>query len=369
GKNWVRSLDSLPNPQDESGIFSDEELDTWISECKKLLGNSYADLHSLGLHDILKDIRQDLTEFGVNYESWFSEQSLSLNNPSAIDESINFLKNNGHLYEKEGALWFRSTALGDDKDRVVIRENGQPTYFASDIAYHWQKFQRGFDRLINIWGADHHGYIPRVRAALIALGADAEKLEVLLVQFAVLYRSGKKVQMSTRSGSFVTLRELRAEVGNDAARFFYAMRKPDQHLDFDLDLATSESKDNPIFYVHYAHARLCSLFSKYENLNGIAFDYSSISNMQLTLPEELDLCKLIEEFPDIIQRAADQRAPHVLIQYLRDLASSVHRYYNEYRIIDESSETTSNRLLLCAALRIVLANGLGILGLSTPEKM
>jgi len=238
----------------------DKELhiDALIRRCKALLGDMhYRETFDLGLNAILENIRNDLEEFGVHYDDWFSERSLT--ESGMVERVLQRLDKAGHTYEKNGAIWFRSTDFGDEKDRVVIRENGQNTYFASDIAYHMNKLERGYDQVIDIWGADHHGYVPRVKAALTALGDDAGKLGVLLVQFAILYRGGEKVQMSTRSGEFVTLRELRHEVGNDAARFFYVMRKCEQHMDFDLDLAKSQSSDNPVYYIQYAHARIASV--------------------------------------------------------------------------------------------------------------
>ncbi|HLA75271.1 MAG TPA: arginine--tRNA ligase, partial [Gammaproteobacteria bacterium] len=237
----------------------EEHIDALIARAKALLGEpGYRQVFAAGLNTILADIRNDLEEFGVHYDNWFSERSLM--ETGLVNKAVERLKSSGDLYEQDGAWWFRSTTYGDEKDRVVVRENGQYTYFASDIAYHLGKLERGFARIINVWGADHHGYVPRVKAALTALGCDAAKLDVLLVQFAILYRGTERAQMSTRSGEFVTLRELRQEVGNDAARFFYVMRKSDQHLDFDLELAKSRSNENPVFYVQYAHARICSVF-------------------------------------------------------------------------------------------------------------
>ena len=250
----------LELPPDESGGGDKEShIDALIQRIRELLGETdYRLVFDQGLDSILANIRQDLKEFGVVYDEWFSERSLEEN--GSVQQAIDRLQAAGHLYEKNGAIWFRSTDYGDEKDRVVVRDNGQTTYFASDIAYHMHKLERGYDRVIDVWGADHHGYVPRVKAALQALGDDPSRLDVLLVQFAILYRGGEKAQMSTRSGEFVTLRELRREVGNDAARFFYVMRKCEQHMDFDLDLAKSQSSDNPVYYVQYAHARFGSVF-------------------------------------------------------------------------------------------------------------
>ena len=240
------------------GGDKEQHIDALVSRAKTLLGEAaYREIFDLGLNAVLADIREDLQAFGVLYDEWFSERSLA--DDGSIDKALDRLRDNGYVYEKEGAEWFRSTEFGDEKDRVVVRENGAKTYFASDIAYHMNKIERGYERVIDVWGADHHGYVPRVKAALEALGDDASRLEVLLVQFAILYRGGERVQMSTRSGSFVTLRELREEVGNDAARFFYVVRKCEQHMDFDLDLAKSQSNDNPVYYIQYAHARVCSV--------------------------------------------------------------------------------------------------------------
>ena len=271
----------------------------------------------------------------------------------------------GHLFEQGGALWFRSSAFGDEKDRVVRRENGQYTYFASDIAYHLDKFERGFDRVIDVWGADHHGYVPRVKGALEAFGLDPGRLEIALVQFAVLYRNGEKVAMGKRSGEFVTLRELREEVGNDAARFFYVLRKSDQHLDFDLDLAKSESSDNPVYYVQYAHARVCSVFAQ---IGGWDFP-KNLSLEPLKSDRELLLAQRLAEFPELILTAARERAPHSLAFYLRELAAEFHSYYNAERILVDDETLRSARLALSAAVRQTLANGLSLLGVSAPEKM
>ena len=270
------------------------------------------------------------------------------------------------LYLQDGATWFRSTDFGDEKDRVVQRENGQFTYFASDIAYHLNKFDRGFDQVIDVWGADHHGYIPRVKGALQALEMDPEKLEIALVQFAVLYRNGNKVPMSTRSGEFVTLRELRKEVGEDAARFFYVMRKSDQHLDFDLDLAKSQSNENPVYYIQYAHARVCSVMSQWDEDVTTLHDANTES---LTSPMELALLQKLIDFPDIIESAAKEYAPHMIAFYLKDLAGEFHSYYNATRFLVPEIPIRLARLALIASTQQVLCNGLALLGVSAPEKM
>jgi arginyl-tRNA synthetase len=276
------------------------------------------------------------------------------------------LEKQGHVYCQDGAKWFRSTAFGDEKDRVVKRENGQYTYFASDIAYHLNKFERGFDKIVDIWGADHHGYIPRVRGAIQALGLDAAKLDVALVQFAVLYRDGQKTSMSTRSGEFVTLRQLRNEVGNDAARFFYVLRKSDQHLDFDLDLAKSQSTDNPVYYVQYAHARVCSVLHQW---GGRVANLAEVDLSPLGGGHELALCARLSEFPEIVGGAAQDFAPHQIAFYLKELAADFHTWYNAERILVDDAALREARLALCTAVRQVLRNGLLLLGVSAPEAM
>ena len=333
-----------------------------------LAADGYRAVHAAGLNAMLADIRDDLREFGVEYDQWFSERALI--DSDAVQKAMTLLKANGHLYEKDGALWFRSTAFGDEKDRVVVRENGVTTYFASDIAYHLNKLERGFARCINVWGADHHGYIARVRAALSAMGRDADALTVLLVQFAILYRGGERAQMSTRSGQFVTLRELRAEVGNDAARFFYVLRKSEQHMDFDLDLAKSQSSDNPVFYIQYAHARICSVFRQ---LREKGLDYENdIARCDLSLLREAHeeaLLQRLARYPEAVEDAARAFEPHQIAYYLRDLANDLHTYYNAHTFLLDDRALRSARLQLIQATRIVLANGLALLGVSAPERM
>jgi arginyl-tRNA synthetase len=359
---FVRDAGALP--QTGEGADPDAALDELIAGAKRLLGDDWRLLHRFALEEMLADQRDDLAQFRVEFDHWFFEQSLY--DSSAVAQTVERLAAAGHLYEKDGALWFRSTSFGDEKDRVVRRENGQYTYFASDIAYHADKFERGFARLIDIWGADHHGYIPRVKGALRALGRPAERLTVALVQFAVLYRGGEKVAMGKRSGEFVTLRELRDEVGNDAARFFYVMRKSDQHLDFDLDLAKSESQDNPVYYVQYAHARVCSVFAQWGG-DPARLDPPALA--PLDSPRELSLVQRLGEFPELVQAAAQELAPHTIAFYLRELAGEFHSYYNAERILVEDEVLCAARLALCAATRQVLANGLSLLGVSAPEKM
>ncbi|MBL4865056.1 MAG: arginine--tRNA ligase, partial [Pseudomonadales bacterium] len=284
--------------------------------------------------------------------------------------AVKKLQQSGHIYEKEGALWFRSTAFGDDKDRVVVRDNGQSTYFASDIAYHINKFQRGFDKVINVWGADHHGYVARVKAALSALDTDSGKVDIRLVQFAILYRGAERVQMSTRSGSFVTLRQLREEVGNDAARFFYVLRKSEQHMDFDLELAKSQSKDNPVYYVQYAHARICRVLERLAE-QGNAWDQTlGLNSLDLlTTDRERDLAKKLGQYPEIIEKAALQHEPHLLAHYLKDLAADFHTYYNANKMLVDEAALRNARLSLSIAAKQVLNNGLLLIGVSAPESM
>lgn len=369
GDRFLRKSDdvfsNLPKDENDGG---DKEIyiDAIVSKAKSLLGEDYQIVFDQGLNAIVDDIRDDLEGFGVSYQNWFSEASIAKD----IDAALEKLDKNGHLYEEDGALWFRSTTFGDDKDRVVKRDNGETTYFASDIAYHLNKFERGFDRVINIWGADHHGYIPRVKAALQALDINPEKLDVKLVQFAILYRGKERVQMSTRSGSFVTLRELREEVGNDAARFFYVTRKAEQHMDFDLDLAKSESKDNPVYYIQYAHARIASMLRKLTSLN-IQFDHTAGLNALSTIAEEseIGLAKLLAQYPEQLSTAALNLEPHVLTHYLRDLASEFHTYYNSNKVLDDNPQVRDARVTLSIATKQVLQNGLTLLGVSAPEEM
>lgn len=351
------------------GGDKEAHIDGLIERAKQLLGdNRYRFVFELGLNIILDDIRDDLSLFGVNYDEWYSERSLT--ESGAVNQAIERLRNNNQLYEKAGALWFRSTDFGDEKDRVVVRDNGQTTYFASDIAYHMDKLERGFDRVIDVWGADHHGYIPRVKAALTALGDDTSKLDVLLVQFAILYRGGEKLQMSTRSGQFVTLRELRKEVGADAARFFYVMRKCEQHMDFDLDLAKSQSSDNPVYYVQYAHARICSVFQQAaEQKIPFENDPSAVDYGRLSESHEQALLTSLAKYPETVESSALSEEPHQLTHYLRELANDFHTYYNTHKFLVEDSALRDARLQLILATRQVLRNGLNLLGVSAPEKM
>ncbi|MFK5983984.1 MAG: arginine--tRNA ligase [Pseudomonadota bacterium] len=368
-------LKDLPADEDQGG---DKELyiDAMISQAKTLLGQtSYSNIFDLAIQSILADIRDDLAGFGVEFDHWYSERSLV--EKDLVNTGVQLLQDKGFIDNKDNTLWFRSTDFGDDKDRVVIRENGQSTYFASDIAYHMDKFNRGYDHVINIWGADHHGYIARVKASLTALGIDKDRLEILLVQFANLYRGGEKVQMSTRSGSFVTLRELRKEVGNDAARFFYVMRKCEQHMDFDLDLAKSQSSDNPVYYIQYAHARICSVIrqldEKYPDWKSTDFDQADyIDNINLEVlneEHELELIAHLGKYPETIASAGAKHEPHLIAFYLRELANALHAYYNKHHFIVEENSIRIARVMLILAVKQVLVNGLTILGVSAPEEM
>jgi len=356
-------------PPDAPAGDKDAYIDAVISRARELLGaDAFHKAFDIALKDILADIRQDLEEFGVRYDEWFSERSLS--DGGAIDRALERLRGNGVVYEKDGAQWFRATDFGDEKDRVVVRENGIKTYFASDIAYHLQKRERGFEQLLDVLGADHHGYIARVRAGLVAMGEPGDSLEVRLVQFVTLYRGGEKVQMSTRSGEFITLRELRREVGNDAARFFYVMRSNDQHLDFDMQLATSRSNENPVYYIQYAHARVCSVLRQMHE-KGFAYDTARgrASLHRLVEPHEQALLASISRYPEIVEQAAMQRAPHTLVHYLREVANDFHTYYNAHQFLVDEAELRDARLTLIQGLRQVIRNGLGLLGVSAPEAM
>ena len=356
----------LENVIADSKETKEAHIDGLIQTTKRCLGEEWRQPFDLALSAILSDIKDDLSEFGANFDQWFSEKSLV--SSGEIDTVIATLGDRGHLYEKAGALWFRSTDFGDDKDRVVRRDNGETTYVTSDITYIANKLSRGFDRIIYVWGADHHGYIVRIKAAAQALGFDPERLTIRLVQFANLYKDGERLQMSTRSGSFVTLRELRNDIGRDACRYFYVMRKADQHLDFDLSLATSQSKDNPVYYVQYAHARICRVF---EGINETPFDQTRGINhlADLTTQEELDLAITIGRFPEVVKRAADGLEAHLICYYLQDLATDFHRWYNGSRLLVETLEIRDARLALAKAVQIVIRNGLALLGVSAPRSM
>ena len=315
----------------------------------------------------LKALKRDLAHFNVHYDNWFSERTL---HPDAIQAACKVLEERGKIYEKDGALWLKSTDYGDDKDRVVIRDNGVPTYLAADIAYHKNKYDRGFKKMINIWGADHHGYVARVKAAMAALGYDVDQLEVLLLQMVSLFRDGKPVKMSKRTGQAITLNELIEEVGTDAARYFFIMRSLDTQLDFDLDLAKSHSNENPVYYIQYAHARIYSIYRQAKEAGAnLSMDWSDVKWDTLTNEYELELIKKMAAFPEEVQLAARERAPHRIAHFVHELAGMFHTFYNHCRIIQEDKDLEKARLALVTAVRITIANSLAILGVSAPEKM
>lgn len=317
--------------------------------------------------NILNSIKKDLEGFGVKFDRWFSEKSLYDN--QLVMRTVNYLKDKGYVYEEEGALWFRSTAFEDEKDRVLIRANGVPTYFASDVAYHKEKFDRGFDRVIDVWGADHHGYIPRVRSAIAALGKDPDAFSVFLIQFVNLLRGGEQIAMSTRAGEFITLKDVLDEVGVDATRYFFVMRRSDSHLDFDLELAKRQSTDNPVYYIQYAHARICSVL-KEADTRGITLDIEEgFDEETLSTPEEKRLAARISAFPEEVEKAALEMAPHVIANYALELAGDFHSFYNSCRILGESDRIMKARLFLAEAAGILLATNLRLLGISAPERM
>ena len=351
-------------PQDK-----DEELDTLIERMRDALGaNGFDRVHAHMLDAVLADIRADLLEFGVEYDEWFSENSLTATGD--VQSALDLLAKNDVTYEENGAIWFRATDYGDEKDRVVVRDNGRTTYFASDIAYHLNKRKRGFERLVNVWGADHHGYVPRVEAGMTAMGEPKECLHVELVQFVALYRGGEKAQMSTRSGEFITLRQLREEVGNDAARLFFVMRSNEQHLDFDLDLAKSESSDNPVYYLQYAHARVCSVMRQLEE-RGLSWDRGEAAGSlgHLVEDHERQLMLTLSKLPETVTAAAIQNAPQHVVHYLKDVAQEFHAYYNAHKFIVDDADIRNARLTLVLATRQVMQNGLRLLGVSAPEQM
>lgn len=372
GDKWrhtsLEVYDDVP-PDEGEGGHPETHIDALIGRASELMGHSgYLAFFDAALEHILTDIREDLEGFGVEFDHWFSE--VALVESGAIQHALERLEENGHLYVKDGATWLRASELGDEKDRVLVRENGRTTYFASDIAYFLNKIERGFDHAIYVWGADHHGYIARMRAAAEALGEDPGRLEILLVQFAVLFRGGEKVQMSTRSGKFITLRQLREEVSSDAARYFYVMRSHDQHLDFNLDLAKSKSNENPVYYIQYAHARICSVFRNLEQMDSThnsAIGEAALD--RLTEEHELALMRVLSQYPEIIEAAARNRAPHMLAHYLHALATEFHAYYNAHQFLVERENLRNARLNLVLATQRVLADGLGLLGISTPEEM
>jgi arginyl-tRNA synthetase len=348
---------------------ADRYIDAYIDEAMTLLGKEDFNLiQKFTLQDILADIKDDLIEFGVVYDDWFLETQLF--ETGLVEAGIELLRKHDHVYERDGATWFRATDFQDEKDRVLIRENGITTYFASDVAYHLHKYRRDYTKMINVFGADHHGYVARIHSVLQGLGEDPDKLTVILVQFANLYRGKVKLPMSTRSGSFVTLRELRNEVGNDAARYFYIMRKPDQHLDFDLELAKSQSTDNPVYYIQYAHARICSVWKQLAAANERWSKDEGLQQLHLlTTNIERQLLRHLANYPDLLQNAALRYEPHLLAHYLQELAGLLHGYYNSEKFLVSDLDLRHARLCLVRTVQIVLAGGLNLLGISAPEQM
>ena len=348
----------------------ESDIDSLISFMQKTLADGFLEIRSFALDNMLNLIKEDLDKFGVNHNLWFFESSLyreDKGNESKANEAISKLTSNNFVYEEDGALWFKSSEFKDDKDRVLQRSNGEYTYFSSDVAYHLDKYNRAYDRIINIWGSDHHGYLPRVRAAMQASGKDTEKLEVVFIQFANLIRNGEKISMSTRSGEFISLKELLEEVTSDAARFFYINRKADQHLEFDLELAKEESKDNPLYYIQYAHARICSVFNK------VKYDFTT-NHKELNLPllsteKEIEIQKHLANFPALIEKSAKSNDPHLICYYLKDLASLFHSYYNSEKFIIEDINLMNSRMFLLKGIKQVIFNGLEILGVDSPEEM
>ena len=344
-------------------------IDALMDRARELIGaDGFREVLELSLAAMLADIREDLGEFGVLFDRWYSERALS--DSGAIDRSLAKLEGQGRLYKQEGATWFRATEFGDEKDRVVVRENGQKTYFASDIAYHLEKREMGFSRLIDVLGADHHGYIARVRAGLIAMGEPGDCLEVNLIQFVSLFRGGEKIAMGKREAQFVTLRQLREEVGNDACRFFYLMRSHDQPLDFDLELAKSRSNENPVYYIQYAHARVASVMKQLA-ARELSFDRAEgLANAGLLVgTQEQAVLNSMARYPEALELSAVNRAPHTLVHYLRDLANALHTYYNAEQFIVTDAKLRNARLALVLGVQQVLRNGLTLLGVSAPESM
>ena len=330
-------------------------------------GERLEQFRTIALKEKLAALKEDLAAFNCEFDVWFSEQTL--HDANAIKSACDLLTERGYLYEKDGALWLKATEHGDDKDRVVIRDNGVPTYFAADIAYHRNKFERGFDRVINLWGADHHGYIARMKAAVGALGYSPEQLEVLILQMVSLYRNGELVKMSKRTGQSVTLNELIEEVGTDAARFFFTMRSIDSQLDFDMTLATEKTNENPVYYIQYAHARICSIMRQLAEAGIAEYAESELKLASLTEPEELALIKKLGEYPEMLQRAARDRAVHNVAHYVHELAGLFHSFYNQCRILGVDSDVQQARIALVKAVGHVIRHALGILGVSAPERM
>jgi arginyl-tRNA synthetase len=352
-----------------AGGDKEKYTDAIIARARELIGKDGFDrVLDIALEQMLGDIRADLQAFGVEFERWYSERAL--NTSGAIDRALQRLEAQGNLYRKDGALWFRASKFGDDEDRVVERENGVRTYFASDIAYHLEKRERGFEKLIDVLGADHHGYVARVRGGLAAMGEPPDCLEVPLIQFVSLFRGGEKIPMGKREAQFVTLRQLREEVGNDACRFFYLMRSHDQHLDFDLELAKSRTNENPVYYIQYAHARVASVMKQLAS-RGLSFDKAlGLSNTALLTSEhEQAAINSMTRYPEVVEYAAMSRVPHALAHYLRELANTLHTYYNAEQFIVDDEKLRNARIALVLGVQQTIRNGLRLLGISAPESM
>ena len=373
----VKQLDEIPTgiPFPENGYHGYDIIET-AQRIIRIYGKEFVALDEkerlakfleIAYKEKLAGLKEDLEAFGVTFDVWFSEKSL--HEANKIHEAVDFLKERGYIYEQGGALWLKSTEQGDDKDRVVIRDNGVPTYFAADIAYHRNKFERGFARVINLWGADHHGYIARVKAAVNALGFDANNLEIMLLQMVRLYRNGDIVKLSKRTGETITLRELMDEVGTDAARYFFCMRSLDSQLDFDMTLATEKSNENPVYYIQYAHARICSIARQLAEAGISAVSASELKLDTLTAPEELALIKKLGEYPELIARAARERAVHSVATYTYELAGLFHSFYNQCRILGVDTDLQQARIALVKAVGHTIRHALGILGVSAPERM
>jgi arginyl-tRNA synthetase len=356
-------------PPDAPAGDKERHVDALIQHARERLGiDAWRRIVDLSVAAMLEAIRVDLAEFGVTFDRWFSERTLA--EGGAIDRALAKLAALGRLYERDGATWFRASEFGDDQDRVVVRANGEKTYFASDIAYHFEKRERGFDLLIDVLGADHHGYVARVRGGLVAMGEPADCFEVSLMQLVNLYRGGEKVPMGKREGTFVTMRQLREEVGNDAARFYYVMRGHEQALDFDLELAKSRTNENPVYYIQYAHARVASVMKQLAS-RGLAFEagLARANAAQLSGEHEQAVLAALSRYPEVVAAAAANRAPHALVHYLRDLANAFHAWYNAATFIVDEPDVRNARLALALAVRQVIANGLGLLGVSAPDTM
>lgn len=356
-------------PADAPAGDKEAYIDALIERARRLIGaDGFARVLALSRDAMLSDIRDDLAEFGVRFDHWASEAALL--GSGAIDHALEILEKQSRLYRQDGALWFRASEFGDEKDRVVVRENGQKTYFASDIAYHLQKRERGFARLVDVLGADHHGYVARVRAGLAALGQPPDCLEAPLIQFVSLFRGTEKIPMGKREAQFVTLRQLRSEVGNDACRFFYLMRSHEQPLDFDLELAKSRSNENPVYYIQYAHARVASVMKQLA-ARGLAFDRAEglASTARLSASHEQAVLSSLTRYPEVVEQAAVNRAPHALAHYLRELANVFHTYYNAEAFIVADAALRNARIALVLGVQQVVRNGLALLGVSAPESM